>query len=132
MRIEAIRKRPWATLIGATVALLVCAAALVALPRTTSGAIAWICIGVIAAGCTVLIVDAALRLRGVPSDPGGPHGRDPAAVPQSDARAFAGEHIPDYSATDPPAADAPVHDDHEIERDLLRHNEVLPQPKTSD
>ena len=34
-------------------------------------------------------------------------------------------HYPDYGLHDRPAHDAPIHDDHEVEREIFREEEVL-------
>lgn len=79
-----------------------------------TGFVAWVTIAACLAGFALLVVDLQ-RARQRPEAVG---------LPRSDIGPF-GRHISDYAASTRPAHDAPIHDDHEIERDVVREERVL-------
>jgi hypothetical protein len=94
--------------------LIIGLAALATTVVTGAEVIVWVSIGACVVGLILLIVTA-------PREGQRP---DDATVPRNDVAPF-GPHIPDYSASSRPAADALIHDDHEIERDVVREERVL-------
>jgi hypothetical protein len=81
---------------------------------TENGFVGWVTIAACLVGLTMLIVDLQ-RTR---------QRRDVVSLPTTDVPPF-GRHISDYAASARPAHDAPIHDDHEIERDVVREEWVL-------
>jgi hypothetical protein len=81
---------------------------------TGNGFVAWVAIAACIIGFALLIVDLQ-RVR---------QRREAVKLPRMDVGPF-GRHISDYAASARPAHDTPIHDDHEIERDVVREERVL-------
>jgi hypothetical protein len=80
---------------------------------TANSGIAWFGIGASLFGFVLLIVDA-LRERE----------RRDAETAAAEVVHF-GTHYPDYAPSDRPPHDAPIHDDHEVDREVMREERVL-------
>lgn len=93
---------------------VIAAGALVIAVIFTNAAIAWLCVAASLVGLVLMIVEA-LRERD-----------QRAAKLAAEAQVLAYDaHYPDYGPHDRPAHDAPIHDDHEVEREIVREEEVL-------
>jgi hypothetical protein len=80
---------------------------------TTNAAIAWLCVAASLVGLVLMVFDARRE-------------RDRRAQEAAEAPVLAYDaHYPDYGLHERPAHDAPIHDDHEVEREIFREEEVL-------
>jgi hypothetical protein len=93
---------------------LIAAGAMVIAVVSTNAAIAWLCVAASLVGLVLMVFDA-LRERDR-------HTAELAA--EAPVLAY-DAHYPDYGPHDRPAHDAPIHDDHEVEREIVREEEVL-------
>jgi type II secretory pathway pseudopilin PulG len=92
---------------------ILAAAALAIAVVSTNAAIAWLCVAASLVGLVLMVFDA-LRARQ----------RRPELAAEAPVLAY-DAHYPDYGLHERPAHDAPIHDDHEVEREIFREEEVL-------
>lgn len=93
---------------------VVAAAALAIAVVSTNAAIAWLCVAASLVGLVLMVFDA-LRER---------ERRAGELAAEAPVLAY-DAHYPDYGLHERPAHDAPIHDDHEVEREIVREEEVL-------
>jgi hypothetical protein len=89
------------------------AAALAIAVVSTNAAIAWLCVAASLVGLVLMVFDARRERER--------RAREAAEVPVLAYDA----HYPDYGLRERPAHDAPIHDDHEVEREIFREEKVL-------